>query len=104
VGAYVGWKALVERSFAPAIHVLSTAMGKQKSSFPGLQEFPSLYQVNSLQIYEVLNDDDGIGEVEPRGLLDSELPDNVLQGVEERFVHALLVANPGDFLEEETWN
>ena len=94
--------ATVEHCFAPAIHVLSRAVRQEKSSLLCLQELLPLNEVYSLHVDEVLNDDDGIREVQSSSFLNLKLPNYVLQSVEERLVHPFLVADSSNLGEEET--
>src|SRR4030067_2938697 len=97
-------KILVKHGFTSIVHVFPAAMRQQKRPLLRLQKLLSPHQVNSLQIYHILDNNDSIGKVEPCGFLNLEPPNHVLQRVKKRFMHALLVANSRDFPEEETRN
>src|SRR3990170_4783337 len=97
-------KILVKHGFTSIIHVFPRAMRQQKRPFLRLQKLLSLNQVDSLQIYHILDNNDSVGKVESRGFLNLEPPNHVLQRVKKRFMHTLLVANSRHFPEEETRN
>src|SRR3989304_5057090 len=101
---HVRRKLLVKHGFTSIIHILPRTMRKQERPLLGLQKLRSPNQVNSLQINHVLDNNDSVGKVEPRGFLNLEPLYHILQRVKKRLMHAFLVANSLHFPEEETRN
>ena len=97
-------KILVKHGFTSMVHIFPRTVREQKRPLLRLQKPLSPHEVDSLQIYHVLDNDDSIGKVEPRGFFNLEPPNHVLQRVKKGFVHPFLVANSRDFPEEETRN
>src|SRR4030066_1822378 len=95
-------KLLIKHGMTSIVHVFPRAMRQQKRPLLRLQKLLSLNQVDSLQIYHILDNNDSIGKVESCGFLNLEPPNHVLQRVKKRFVHALLVANSLYSREAET--
>ena len=104
MSARIRGNARVKSSFTSTVHVFSGTVRKEEGSFLRLQELLPFQKVYGLQIDEVLNQDNGVRKIKSRGFLNLELADDALQRVEQCCVHALLVADPGDFGEEETRN
>jgi len=73
---------------------------QEKCALASLQEFYSLHMIQSLHVDEVLNDDDSVLQIEPRGFLNPKLPYDVLQSFQKDFVHAPLVTSQGNLREE----
>src|SRR3990170_8830371 len=100
----VRWKFLVKHGFTSIIHVFSGAVRKQERPLLRLQKLLSPHQVDSLQIYHILDNNDSVGKVESRGFLNLKPLYHILQRVKKRLMHAFLVANSRHFPEEETRN
>jgi hypothetical protein len=75
-------------------------VGKEKNSLFGLQEFSSLQKIQSLQVYEVLDDNDGILKIKSCGFLNFKLLYDALQGFQENFMDTSLVTSQSDLCEK----
>src|SRR3990172_5495885 len=97
-------KILVKHGFTSMVHIFPRTVREQKRPLLRLQKPLSPHEVDSLQIYHVLDNDDSVVKVESCGFLNLEPPNNLLQRVKKRFMHTLLVADSRNFPEEETRN
>ena len=104
MSTHIRRNSFIKHGFTSAVHELPAAMRQEKRTFLRLQELFPLYQIHSLHVDHILDDEHRVGQVQPRGFLDLKPLYHFLQGVQQGLMHTSVIADSSNLGKKEPWN